>query len=137
MEKKVSNKEWGCNHGCIVDKKPCKHIEAYIAITNGSMSREFVLKLTQVNINEEPIGQQEDYEEKHKKTLLALISAGLSKRNADIIMERFVDKLSLKEIASSQGFAGKQSVQNAIGSILKGLKSNEKLKQILKELNEQ
>ena len=136
MENRGLKREWICNHGCIIDKKPCKHIEAYIAITNGSMSREFILKLQQYEINEERIEAQDTYEEKHNRSKKELINAGLSKENASIIMERFVDKLSLKEIAHLHGFAGKQSVQNALINILKTLKTNDKLKKALRGLNE-
>lgn len=139
MEKKDLKKRqttWTCKHNCNIESTTCKHIESLIAVTNGKMSREFREKLQMRNLVEQRIEHQDDYELHYVDTRQALINFGLSKYDTELLMDKFVDRLSLQEMAKTRGYRTHGGVLARLNKVLDSVKSNNELKSLLRGRSE-
>ena len=116
---------WGCDQGCDISRKPCKHIESAIApdIGNGTMSMKLRQDIETDKITEDPIMDQLEYEMQYRRLEGALAKMGLESFRAELLMDRFVDKLSLSEIAKNRGYLNHNEVNRLVKDTLIKLRS--------------
>jgi hypothetical protein len=127
MEKKNSKKQsWVCKHGCPESKTPCKHLDRSLpAMNRGNMSMNAMVE------HREIVTRQLTPNETNLEKFL--IKYGLQEYEVDLIMDRYIGNLSLREITEAQGYTQHNTVSRLIDQITLRLSKSADFKRLLKE----
>ena len=119
MHLKKKSKVWTCKHGCTVDKAPCTHLEKLLPKprNNNAVSKKNSDKV----MPEEP---RFNFEQKCKELEEKLRTVGLESFRIELIMDRYISRLTLAEIAEKQGYVNGSAVQYLIKQTLQMLKNS-------------
>lgn len=112
---KKKQAKWGCSHGCDVSKKTCKHIEAKLPQPyRGSLCRETkeAYQYDRMEVNAQ--GDVQEYERRARKLEAILEDLGMEGFRAELLMDRFVDNMSIAEIVKFRGYTSATTVQRLI-----------------------
>lgn len=128
MAEKHSKKKlttWVCNFGCDITRNTCKHIEAAIApdVGNGTMSMKLRQDIETDKITEDPIIDQLEYEAQYRRLEKSLAKMGIESFRAELLMDRYVDRLSLAEIAKNRGYLNHNEVNRLVKDTLVKLRA--------------
>lgn len=144
MAKKRSGKKlktWSCEEGCDVSKTPCRHLAGKLPQVDSGRLSEDTKRAYQSLQDDQGIYSYEDFamakesehEFKCRRVEAALKSVGLEDFRIEILMDRYVSSMTLKEIATQYGYVSGAAVQYLIKDTLRILKSmdNEVAKKLL------
>lgn len=116
MAKKLSKKTWACKEGCKLDFAPCEHLEKLLPQLEEQLS--YSRKVEYYNKAEAEKLEHQEFEKKAKEVQRMLLSFGLESFRVELIMDRFVSNLTLKEIASNRGYVDAKAVHRVITTTL-------------------
>lgn len=119
MDLKKKSKTWSCKEGCLQGKRPCKHLEKLLPDPNKGAIGPVIKDGLQTLQESDTF----NFEEKAGLLEKKLLSTGLEKFRVDIIMDRFISRFTLAEIAERRGYVSSSAVQYLLKSSLVYLKS--------------
>ena len=124
MEKNVLKKRskvWKCPKKCQISDRPCKHLEALLpSMGQGKLSESKTEEYDDsVSI---AVDSYEDTPEFYQKIEQKLGEQGLRNYEIDLIMDRFISKLTLKEIAKKHGYLSTYTVKELLIKLTKVLR---------------
>lgn len=128
MAKKPSEKSsWKCEHGCKPSKTPCKHLERVLRpVMDGTMSLERRQEVYEL------VMRQPGNSEQISRLTDSLHNYGLKDYEIDLIIDRYVGNLSLRELAKVHGFLSHMAVIRLLNDLTDRLKKSDKFKAFLK-----
>lgn len=119
MEKKLLKKKsttWKCPKNCELKNKPCKHLESLLPqMGDGSISKSTAKAYqgTKIILDEENLGSLKVYDRIERK----LASKGFKDYEINLIMDRFVSKLTIGEITDKHGYLSSYTVRNLLSKL--------------------
>lgn len=128
MAKKHSEKSsWACDHGCKPSKVPCKHLERTLRpVMDGAMSLERRLEVYEL------VMRQPGNSEQIARLATALHQYGLKDYEVDLIIDRYIGNLSLRELAKLHGYVSHMAVVRVLDEITGRLKKSKQFLSFLK-----
>lgn len=131
MVKKNSRKEseiWSCEQGCPQTNTPCVHLEALLPGQGKdrrggtSVPMSFVGGLIESYEDDAP--STEEILRREKRFRSVLRQWGVSEEGVELLFAKFVQKLSIEEIAQQQGYVDRFAARYFYRKLLRQLKQS-------------
>lgn len=109
MRSKNKLKTWACPEKCKNNSSPCQHLQKLLpGVDSGIATR--AIKQTMLDIHYSGAVSSVDREDSIKHLRLKLLKIGLKTEQADLLIDKFISNLSLKEISDKSGYVSGAAV---------------------------
>jgi hypothetical protein len=128
MENRSSKKSyWECKHGCPVSNTPCKHLERLLTpMKRGTYTKEFKDEYkTNVLLNDTNVSYRDT------ELVKILADYGLKVWEIDLLLGRYVENLSLRDISKRYGYLDNKKVWRLLEELTERLSKSPVLKKLL------